>query len=96
MRSGVWERGFAGLAVPSNYYASAGNGLVIEGLDFFPDNRLMVFDSTGKRVYAQRGYANGWSGTDREGNRLPSGRYFILIEVDGLGDDVQSYLNLVW
>ena len=48
----------------------------------------------GKRVYSQRGYANGWAGTDREGNLLPSGTYFILVEIDGLGDDVQAYVKI--
>ena len=92
--TGVWESGFAGLAVPSSYYSGEGAGMVIQGIEVFPNNQLYVFNSMGKRVYSQRGYANGWAGTDREGNLLPSGTYFILVEIDGLGDDVQAYVKI--
>ncbi len=91
---GVWQSGFAGLALPSSYHSSRDQGLVIQGIEQFPDNRILVFDSQGQRVYSQRGYSNGWKGTDRQGKPLPSGTYFIIVEVDGLGDDLQAYLSI--
>ncbi len=93
--TGVWETGFAGLALPSSYYSNVGEGLVIPGIEHFPESRILIFDSHGHRVYSQRGYSNSWTGTDREGHLLPTGTYFVIVEIDGLGDDVQAYLNLI-
>lgn len=93
--TGVWEAGHAGLALPARGDSRIGEPLVIPGIEQFPENRILIFNSQGQKVFTQRGYANGWSGLDREGQPLPQGRYFVIVEVDGMGDDVQSYLNLV-
>jgi len=92
---GVWEAGHAGLALPARCDSRIGEPLVIPGIEQFPENRILIFNSQGQKVFTQRGYANGWTGLDREGQPLPQGRYFVIVEVDGMGDDVQSYMNLV-
>jgi hypothetical protein len=92
---GVWEAGHAGLALPARSDNRIGEPLVIPGIELYPDNRILIFNSLGQKVFTQRGYANGWTGMDREGQPLPQGRYFVIVEVDGMGDDVQAYMNLV-
>lgn len=92
--TGVWGTGSAGLALPTVFYAGQGATYRIPGLDGGLDNRFMVFNASGERVFLQRGYQNGWDGTDRHGKPLPPGRYFLMVEVAGLGDDVQAYVEL--
>jgi gliding motility-associated-like protein len=93
--TGVWGGGHAGLALPTAFRPGAGETYTIPGLEQTPDNRLFVFDARGRRVYVQRGYSNGWDGTDREGKPLPAGTYFLMLEIGGLGDDVQAYVQLL-
>jgi hypothetical protein len=91
---GIWHAGYAGLAVPTAFQPAAGQALVIPGIEQFPENRIFIFDQSGRRVYTQRGYANTWKGTDRSGNPLGPGTYFVIVEIDGLGDDVQAYVQV--
>jgi hypothetical protein len=91
---GIWESGYAGLAVPTAFQPTAGQALVIPGIEQFPDNRIFIFDSSGRRVFSQRGYANTWQGTDRSGTPLGPGTFFVIVEIEGLGDDVQAYVRV--
>lgn len=92
--TGVWATGTAGLALPTVFRAGGGATYAIPGLDMDLESRLLVFNAEGHRVYLQRGYQNGWDGTDRQGKPLPEGRYFLIVEIDGMGDDIQAYIDL--
>lgn len=93
----AWVDGFAGLGLPAAIVpGSDGNyePYYISGIANFPDNVLLVFNQHGQLVFKQRGYKNDWKGTDRKNNPLPQGRYFAIVSVKGMSDDIQAYVDL--
>ncbi len=54
----------------------------IEGVSFFPENTLEIYDRWGEMVYRTQAYANDWSGTRNDGSALPEGVYFYILEMD--------------
>lgn len=72
--------------------------LTIENIQFYPENKLQVFNRYGNLVYEKEGYNNDWDGSANvskgvnvifQGNGskpLPSGTYFYILDlgVDGL------------
>jgi len=56
---------------------------VIRGLAGYPDNRLVIFNRWGSRVFEASPYRNDWDGNSNGGVRLPAGSYFYSLD---LGD----------
>jgi gliding motility-associated-like protein len=51
----------------------------IEGLEDYPNNKVMIFNRWGNIVYDRDGYVNDWDGR-WEGKDLPDGTYFYILE----------------
>ncbi len=51
--------------------------LVFENLEYFPENRLQVFNRWGKKIYEKEGYKNDWYGGD-----FSAGTYFFILELN--------------
>ncbi|WP_129751695.1 gliding motility-associated C-terminal domain-containing protein [Flavobacterium beibuense] len=76
-----------------NEFTPNGDGLNdtfrIDCIEFYPDNKLEVFNRFGSSVYKTSGYQNDWDGTAnvdgtvRRGEKLPVGTYYYVLEVDG-------------
>jgi len=63
------------------------------------DLQLQVFNRWGQLVFLADGYANDWTGTDMDGNQLPEGGYFYVLEfVDGEGvpQQIKGALNILY
>jgi gliding motility-associated-like protein len=59
----------------------------IRNLEGFPANKMTVFNIYGQVVMEESPYANNWGG-DYNGNQLPDGTYFYVLELnDPLYDD---------
>ncbi|UZR92593.1 gliding motility-associated C-terminal domain-containing protein [Chondrinema litorale] len=59
--------------------------LLIENLEYYPENRLQVLDKWGKEIFVVENYQNDWAGTDSNGMALPAGNYmcvFTVVDVD--------------
>ena len=67
---------------------------MILGIEQFPNNRVLVYNRWGNRVFEREGYTNdkGWDGT-WEGQDLPDGTYFYRVE-DGEGRVLNGYVQL--
>ena len=66
-----------------------GDGLndawVIEGLEYYPDHKVWIFNRWGNKVFEAEGYQNDWRGTNTfdvaiANENLPEGTYFYIIE----------------
>lgn len=67
------------LEIP-NGFTPNGDGLndrfVIRGLEFYPENRLLIFNQWGNTVYNVTGYQNDW-----DGGSINAGTYYYIFEL---------------
>ncbi len=69
--------------------------LTIRGLDDFPNNKLLVFNRWGNKVYEEKNYRNSdpWYGLNNHGDEVVEGTYFIVVELQG-GENLKGYLEI--
>lgn len=69
--------------------------LHVRGLEGFPVNHLMVFNRWGNKVYEEKNYRNSnpWYGTNEDGDEIPEGTYFVIVELEG-HDTLKGYLEV--
>lgn len=67
----------------------------VRGLDNYPENKLLVFNRWGNQVYEESNYRNSnpWYGTNADGEELPEGTYFVVMELTG-ADNLKGYLEI--
>ena len=73
---------------------------IIPWITEYPENALFVYNRWGNLVYKARAYKNDWDGRGNqnaafgEGDQLPEGTYFYLIDLKNGKKPVQGYLLL--
>ncbi|MGV3632399.1 MAG: immunoglobulin domain-containing protein [Bacteroidota bacterium] len=69
--------------------------LVIDGIEGYTDNKFMIFNRWGDEVFEGDSYMNTWDGKGPNGEILPVGVYFYILDLgDGSGDKKGTiYLN---
>ncbi|MDP5074869.1 MAG: gliding motility-associated C-terminal domain-containing protein [Flavobacteriales bacterium] len=67
------------------------DSFVIEGIEYYPNNELVIFNRWGVEVFRANGYQNDWDGRSSSklnvgGEDLPTGTYYYLFDpkVDGI------------
>jgi gliding motility-associated-like protein len=58
---------------------------VVDRIETFPNNRFIIYDQEGKKVFEMEGYQNTWNGKlpgELSGSDLPEGTYFYVLELD--------------
>jgi len=73
------------------------DGLIILGLEVYPNNELIIFNRWGNIVFQQNNYSNQtpWFGENRSGGLLPDGTYFAILKVKGLETrELNAYIEL--
>lgn len=63
---------------------------IIEGAEQIENNKLSVFDRSGKLVYQTASYQNNWGGIDLNGKALPDGNYYFRFQGEGV--DIKDFL----
>lgn len=69
------------------------DAFTIEGVQYFPNNELQVYNRWGNRVLFTKQYKNDWRGT-WDGRPLPDGTYFYLFD-DGEGRRFSGPLTIM-
>jgi len=66
----------------------------IQNIEFYPNNKVSVYNRNGMLVYEQEGYNNSWTGTFN-GNPLPDGTYYYILKFTDTGDTVKGAVTLI-
>jgi gliding motility-associated-like protein len=64
----------------------------VQGIERFPNNKMMVFNRWGNEIFAVENYNNDWDGT-WSGQKVPDGTYFYIFD-DGQGNKHSGYVQL--
>lgn len=64
------------------------------GIEFFNDTEVTVFNNQGQIVFTKTQYQNDWAGTFN-GDALPDGAYYYVVEVGELSKTVKGILTIV-
>lgn len=68
--------------------------LIIEGIDRFPANELLIYNRWGSEVYATENYSNDWDAMWR-GTPLPNGTYFYVLNNRTTGENLgKGYITV--
>jgi gliding motility-associated-like protein len=65
----------------------------LEGLDFFPNTAVTIYNRWGNSVYSSKDYKNDWDGT-HNGNPVPNGTYFYMVRLEN-GETFNGYLEIM-
>ncbi len=86
-----------------NGFSPNGDGsnetFIIEGLEKYPNHKVLIFNRWGNKVYEASPYLNDWDGTNMfgvtvGGKKLPVGTYFYIIEPGNGEKPVKGYIYL--
>jgi large repetitive protein len=58
------------------------DALVIDGVDQYPENELVIFNRWGDILFKSKPYRNDWRGTNQSGDPLPEGTYYYLLRLN--------------
>ncbi len=67
-------------------------------IDELADNRLVIFNKWGQRVFEQQNYTNNWTGRSSGGEELPEGAYYYILEytdIDGNRQQVRGSITIL-
>ena len=67
---------------------------VVQGLEGFPNNHMLVVNRWGNTVFDQLHYRNDWRGENQQGEALPNGTYFVIIIINEGEQTLQNYVDL--
>ena len=84
--------------IPHNILTPNGDGKndkwVVENLDLYPINEVVIFDKLGKVVYSQKSYQQDWDGTFN-GQLLNAGTYYYEINLGPDLKPLKGYLTII-
>ena len=52
----------------------------IQNIQFYPDNKILVYNRWGQKVFESKGTYTSWDGKDFFGSPVPDGTYFYIID----------------
>ena len=56
--------------------------LMIDNLDKYPQNELIIFNRWGDILYKSKPYNNDWNGSNQMGSPLPEGTYYYVLRLN--------------
>lgn len=72
-----------------NVFTPNGDGqndkLVFENLEYYPNNKVVVFNRWGQKIFEKSGYQNDWDGDD-----YSDGTYFFILELGNTNNTIHK------
>jgi gliding motility-associated-like protein/uncharacterized repeat protein (TIGR01451 family) len=68
------------------------DNFVIEGIENYPNNTLVIYNRWGNNVLTVKGYKNDWQG-EWQGTNVPDGTYFYIFD-DGAGKIYKGFVQI--
>ncbi len=56
--------------------------LLLNSLESYPDNEIIIFNRWGDQVYHAKPYNNDWNGTNMNGKDLPQATYYYILRLN--------------
>ncbi len=66
----------------------------IQNIEFYPQNKVSVYNRNGNLVFEQEGYNNSWNGTFNN-LQLPDGTYYYILQFTDTGDTVKGAVTII-
>lgn len=66
----------------------------IKNIDYYPNNKVSVYDRAGRRVFFATGYQNNWDG-NYAGSPLAEGAYFYVIDMGKGFGLIRGTINII-
>ena len=76
----------------------ANETLEIRCIEDLKENRVIIFNEWGQKVFEAENYSNNWNGRTSSGEELPEGAYFFVLEytdIDGNRQQVKGSITLL-
>lgn len=73
------------ITIPTGYSPNGdgiNDGFIIPGIEFYPDNELLIFNRWGNKVIEFKRYQNQWRGENADGEPLPDGTYYFILKLN--------------
>ncbi|MCB9230085.1 MAG: gliding motility-associated C-terminal domain-containing protein [Bacteroidia bacterium] len=67
---------------------------VIGNIERFPDNELVITNRYGSEVFRSTGYTNTWQGRGPDGQSLPDGAYFYVLDLKNGQEPMTGFLQI--
>ncbi len=84
--------------VISNLITANGDGFndtwFIENINFYPQNKVVIYNRNGMEVFQMEGYNNSWNGT-YNGSQLPDGTYYYVLEFTDTGEVLKGAVTVI-
>jgi gliding motility-associated-like protein len=84
--------------VISNLITANGDGFNdvwnIQNIEYYPQNKISIYNRNGMLIYSQDSYNNSWNGT-WNGEQLPDGTYYYVLEFTDTGDVIDGAVTIV-
>jgi gliding motility-associated-like protein len=72
-----------------------GDNFIINGIENYPDNELVVYNRWGTKVYQKKGYNNEWDGRSSVTHAiLPVGTYYYILTIKEKNSTYKGYVYL--
>ncbi len=83
---------------PANLLTPNGDGKndtwAVKNIEFYPDNKVSIFDKAGRKLYETRGYKNDWDGS-LNGSSLSEGTYYYVIDFGSGKGQLKGFITII-
>ncbi len=70
------------------------DNFVVRGIEAFNENAITIYNRWGNIVYKKEQYNNEWNGGNTNGERLPDGIYFVVLEINNGEINLHGYVEM--